>query len=167
MGLAGIYLIVSGGSPITGVFSHEHLLGNLLLLVGYLHKYGGLIPTFFSMITGTVLLLVFVAVAPVATAVARISARDWLLLAYIGVVATAIGYLVLNTAIRHVGVVRAVGFKFLIPVFGVALSVVFLRESLSASDLVGAGLVLLALYLTRARATGPGGSRAKGARPSP
>jgi drug/metabolite transporter (DMT)-like permease len=164
VGLAGIYLIVSGGRILSDILAYEYLLGNLLLLgasllfslysillKGYLGRYGGLIPTFFSMTAGTAILLLFIAATGTGSRLGAITPRDWLLLAYIGIVATAIGYLVLNTGIRHVGVVRAVGFKFLIPVFGIALSVAFLGERFTPVDAGGAALVFAALYLTQSR----------------
>jgi drug/metabolite transporter (DMT)-like permease len=69
------------------------------------------------------------------------------LLLYIGIVATAVGYLLLNQSFHHLGVVRAMGLKFLIPVFGFVLSVVLLQERPALMDYIGSGIVIAAVVL--------------------
>ena len=69
-GIVGVYLIVAGGQRLGDVVTHEYFLGNLILLGGALSvslynillkrfvvKYGGLIPTFLTMLSGALVLL--------------------------------------------------------------------------------------------------------------
>jgi len=158
-GLVGIYFLVSGGLRIGQVFQPEYFLGNVLLLSAallfslysifvkrYVSKYGGLAPTFLSMAAGTVLLIpaLFVGSGP---SFRSMNLVHWALLLYIGVAATAVANLLLNQSFHHLGVVRAMGFKFLIPVFGFVLSVILLQEKPGIVDYIGAGIVVLSVLL--------------------
>jgi drug/metabolite transporter (DMT)-like permease len=174
LGLGGIYLLVSGGTGLGQVLHRQHLLGNMLLLSAallfslysilikrYVSAYGGLAPTFLSMAAGTVLLI------PVLIIGSGPSLRSFnlvhaALLLYIGVAATAVANLLLNQSFHHLGVVRAMGFKFLIPLFGFVLSVVLLGETPSLVDYIGAAIVVVSVLLIQnAGAVRP--SRGRGA----
>jgi drug/metabolite transporter (DMT)-like permease len=158
-GLVGIYLLVSGGMGFSQLLRPEYLLGNMLLLSAallfslysifikrYVSAYGGLVPTFLSMAAGTVLLTP-VLILGTGASLHSITLVHGALLLYIGVVATAVAYLLLNQSYHHLGVVRAVGFKFLIPVFGFVLSVILLSENPTVMDYIGAGIVIVAVLL--------------------
>ncbi len=158
-GLVGIYILVSGGMGIRQVLQPEHLLGNVILLSAallfslysifvkrYVLTYGGLAPTFLSMATGTVLLIP-VLVFGSGPSISSLNLVHGALLLYIGVVATAVANLLLNQSFHHLGVVRAMGFKFLIPVFGFVLSVILLHEKPAIVDCLGAGIVIVSVLL--------------------
>jgi len=158
-GLIGIYLLVSGGMGLGQVLQPEYLLGNALLVSAallfslysifikrYVSTYGGLAPTFLSMAAGTVLLIPVLIIGS-GSSLRSLNLVHGALLLYIGVVATAIANLLLNQSFHHLGVVRAMGFKFLIPVFGFALSVVLLQEKPAVADYIGAGIVVVSVLL--------------------
>jgi drug/metabolite transporter (DMT)-like permease len=158
-GLVGIYLLVSGGMGIGHVLNPEYLLGNVLLLSAallfslysifvkrYVSKYGGLAPTFLSMAAGTLLLIPVLIIGGIPS-FGLLNLLHGALLLYIGVVATAVANLLLNQSFHHLGVVRAMGFKFLIPVFGFVLSVVLLQEKPAPADYIGAGIVVVSILL--------------------
>jgi drug/metabolite transporter (DMT)-like permease len=159
IGLLGIYLLVTGGMGTGQVLRLEYLLGNVLLLSAallfslysifikrYVSAYGGLAPTFLSTAAGTVLLIP-VLILGTGASLRSIMVVHVVLLLYIGVVATAVASLLLNQSYHHLGVVRAVGFKFLIPVFGFVLSVILLSEKPTVMDYIGAGIVIVAVLL--------------------
>ena len=158
-GVSGVYFIVTGG-PQGGFLTHEYFWGNLILLGGalsisiysillkrYVIKYGGFVPTFLTMLGGTVLLLIAVVVFTANGLFRDITPGSWLLLIYIGVVGTAFVYPLFNLALKAIGVVRAVGFKLLIPVFGIALSVILLRERPGLFTYAGTAIVIASVYL--------------------
>ena len=158
-GVSGVYFIVTGG-PHGGFLTHEYFWGNLILLGGalsisiysillkrYVIKYGGFVPTFLTMLGGTVLLLIAVVVFTANGLFRDITPGSWLLLIYIGVVGTAFVYPLFNLALKAIGVVRAVGFKLLIPVFGIALSVILLRERPGLFTYAGTAIVIASVYL--------------------
>ena len=159
-GVAGVYFIVAGGLRPGEILTHEYFWGNLILLGGALSisiysillkrfvvKYGGFIPTFLSMLSGTAVLLVVALFLTGSRIFQGINPGSWPLLIYIGVVGTALVYPLFNLALRATGVVRAVGFKLLIPVFGIALSVIFLGERPGIFTYVGAVIVIASVYM--------------------
>lgn len=169
-GITGVYLVVTGGRALGGILGHEHFAGNLILvgaalsislhtifLKRYVIRYGGLLPTFLTMLAGTVVLLPAAFTFTAGRPFSDLSLRHLPLLAYIGVVCTALVYPLFNRALRANGVVRAVGFKLLIPVFGIALSMLLLGERPGWATFVGAGVVIGAVFLIQTlRAHEPG-----------
>jgi drug/metabolite transporter (DMT)-like permease len=159
-GVAGVYLIVAGGLRLGDILTHEYFWGNLILLGGalsisiysillkrYVIRYGGFIPTFLSMLSGALALLVAAIIIDGNRFFQGITPRSWSLLIYIGVIGTALVYPLFNLALKATGVVRAVGFKLLIPVFAVALSVFLLGERPGLFTYVGAAVVIASVYL--------------------
>jgi drug/metabolite transporter (DMT)-like permease len=159
-GIAGVYLIVAGGLQLGDILTHEYFWGNLILLGGalsisiysillkrYVIKYGGFVPTFLSMLSGTVVLLVAAVLITGNQIFRGITFGSWPLLIYIGVVGTALVYPLFNLALKATGVVRAVGFKLLIPVFAVALSVILIGERPGLFTYAGAVIVIASVYL--------------------
>jgi drug/metabolite transporter (DMT)-like permease len=67
---------------------------------------------------------------------------------YLGVVITALGYLVWNWALVRVGASRAAVFVTVQPIAGAVLGVLFLHEPLTAFTLAGGALVVAGLWLT-------------------
>ena len=120
----------------------------LFFLKTYIVKYGSLVPTFVSMVAGTLMVVAACCIAGVDfRTLSKISMRDGLLLVYLGVGATAVVYLIFNKAIEAVGVVTATGFKFLIPVFGIALSILFLREKPGVFMFIGTAVIVVSIIL--------------------
>jgi drug/metabolite transporter (DMT)-like permease len=61
---------------------------------------------------------------------------------YIGVFATCLGFLMWNEGVRREGANGAMAFYNMLPVFGVLLGALFLGEHLTASQLLGGGLII-------------------------
>ena len=159
-GGVGVYFVVAGGLGPGDIPTHEYFWGNLILLGGalsisiysillkrYVIRYGGFIPTFLTMISGTVFLLSASLFLTGSDVFQGITLKSWPLLIYIGVVGTALVYPLFNLALKANGVIRAVGFKLLIPVFGIALSVVLLGERPGLFTYIGAVIVIASVYL--------------------
>ncbi|HSQ02898.1 MAG TPA: DMT family transporter [Burkholderiales bacterium] len=70
---------------------------------------------------------------------------------YFSVFPSVLAYFFWNRSVREVGANRAGFFMHLVPVFGIALSVVFLHESLAAFHAVGAALIFTGIYLASKR----------------
>jgi len=71
--------------------------------------------------------------------------------AYIAIFGSVLGFLSWSYGVAELGPARAGQFVHLMPVFGAALSFVFLGEPLSFPQLVGAGLVLTGIVLIEAK----------------
>jgi drug/metabolite transporter (DMT)-like permease len=166
LGLAGVALIVTGGRLGAAPFRQEHFLGNLVLTGGavaisvytillkrFITRFGGLIPTFLTMLGGSLFLAAGVAATGGWRELGGLGPRAWLLSAYIGVVGTALSYPLFYAALRGYGVVRSVGYKLLIPVFGILLGWLLLAERPGLPTLLGAAVVLGAVLLIQ-RAAG-------------
>ena len=145
--------------------SNKYVLGNLLCVLGavsisvyyiglkkYVKRFGSTIPTFITIAAGTVILFA-VALAGGAefSVLYSVNWKDWLRIVYIGVLATAVAYIIFNHALHAIGVIRATGFKFLVPVFGVVLSILFLGERANAAVYGGIGIVLVAIFFIQGR----------------
>ena len=82
----------------------------------------------------------------------RVDATGFLVIAYIGPVATALAYLGYTAAVPAVGPTRAGLFIHLLPPFAAALGMIFLDERLQAFHYLGAAAIFTGLYLTTATA---------------
>ncbi|MBN2552234.1 MAG: EamA family transporter [Spirochaetales bacterium] len=159
-GIIGVYFIVAGGFDVGDLVTHEFFWGNLILLGGalsisiysillkrYVIRYGGFVPTFLTMLSGTLILLAAALSICGGEVLRALTIDSRFLLVYIGVIGTALVYPMFNMALKATGVVRAVGFKLLIPVFGIALSVVLLGERPGVFTYIGAVIVIASVYL--------------------
>ena len=161
-GLLGIIFVVSGGN--FNIFSNggSELTGSLLLLCGSvsmclysivlkssIKEFGGLITTWFSMAIGTIMLL-FVSILSNSADFGLLAAIDTIdagLIIYMGIAATALSYLLFNLSLKELDVIKATGFKFLIPVSGVGLSIIFLGERPAIATYAGIIIVIFSIFL--------------------
>ncbi|MBN1835973.1 MAG: EamA family transporter [Spirochaetales bacterium] len=162
-GVAGVALVVIAGvgvSALGTLAARRFLWGNLILVGGalsisiysillkrYVVRYGGFVPTFLSMLSGAAVLFVVALIVLGRTPFSEVRGRQWVTLLYIGVIGTALVYPLFNLALKSAGVVRAVGFKLLIPVFGIALSYLLLGERPAMLSYVGAAVVIGSVLL--------------------
>ena len=160
-GLAGMILVITGGH-LSGGGNSAMLLGNLLLcgaalsmsvysiiLKKPIRRIGSLIPTYISMLAGTILLFIVNIFSGSFFSDLRMLTKpsDILLILYLGCAATALPYLLFNNALKHIDVIKATGFKFLIPVSGVSLSIIFLSERPEFAVYAGIIIVILSVFL--------------------
>jgi drug/metabolite transporter (DMT)-like permease len=70
-------------------------------------------------------------------------------LAYIGVMASAMAFLLWNRGVASVGAARAAPFMYLMPLYGSVLAFAFLGDAVQSFQVAGGALVLLGLWLAR------------------
>lgn len=75
------------------------------------------------------------------------NARSWAVVAYLGIVATGVAYLLFSAGLRHISAATSVALSKLEPVTAFALSILVVGESPSGLALGGLMLVLLGLWL--------------------
>jgi drug/metabolite transporter (DMT)-like permease len=102
----------------------------------------------YSSIVGTLLLFIPAAREGLFQKLPNISNFDWLCLAYLGVLGTALGFSLYYSAIAKIGATRAGIFINLVPLFGVLLSWLLLKEAVSPIVLAGGLLILAGVALT-------------------
>ena len=78
--------------------------------------------------------------------------RILLSLGYIGVLASALGFLLWNRGVARLGPVRAAPYMYLMPMYGSILSFLVLAEAVEGFQYAGGCLVLVGLWVARPRA---------------
>ena len=82
----------------------------------------------------------------------NLDAAAWASIAYSGVFSTGLAYVLWNWSVRRLGPSRTSAYTNLVPVCALAVAWIFLGERPGARQLAGGGLILLGLWLWRARA---------------
>lgn len=161
-GFTGMFLVVTGGSFKLG--ENTMLSGNLILIAGAvsmtlygifmkepIRKFGSLTATWISMAIGTAIILIInILINQNFFSDLRIpSGKEIILIIYLGSIATAAAYLLFSFGLHHIDVIRATAFKFLIPVTGVGLSVLFLGEKPAMAAYAGIIIVIFSIFLVQ------------------
>ncbi len=73
--------------------------------------------------------------------------KGWLSILYLGIFASALGYIFQQISIKSIGASKSAAFLNLTPFLSVLLGMVFLRESLSAVKIISGMLILAGIYL--------------------
>lgn len=93
-----------------------------------------------------------------------VSPRAWAALAFSSIFAVVISYVIWYTSVQAVGSARTAAFSNLIPIVAMVAARVMLGEPLGVSQVVGAGVVLLGVWLARGKVEPPRRSRARAPR---
>jgi drug/metabolite transporter (DMT)-like permease len=157
----GVFLIVVGsGKPLT--ITEQSLLGDLLVLTGtmcwsaytvlskpLLKRYTSLKLTSLTVAMGTPLLVLFSIPSINAQDWSSIPTQGWLSLAFSAFFAVAVGYAIWYTGVSRIGSARTSLYEYLITVIALATAWLFLSETMTPFQLVGAALVFIGLYTSR------------------
>lgn len=73
--------------------------------------------------------------------------KGWLSIFYMSFFASVLGYLIQMVAIRKIGASRSAMFINLVPIFTIIQSITILGEAFSLYKLLGAGIIILGVYL--------------------
>jgi drug/metabolite transporter (DMT)-like permease len=152
-GIAGVAFIVLGrpGAGLGGMHRGDALILLAVLcwavggefiqaLAGRMHP---MVVAAATHTFGTLLLAVHAALSPAPTVFPGAwSAEPWLLLAFSGIVAAALGNFAWYHSIGRIGAIRTSPAINLVPLFGVGFAVVALSEPLSGSQVLAVGLVV-------------------------
>jgi drug/metabolite transporter (DMT)-like permease len=82
------------------------------------------------------------------TNIENIPTNAWLSLLYLGIFGTVLGYIWYSEGMTTIGATRTAIFNNFVPVFAVMASVIFLKEEVPVSALVGGVLVISGVVLT-------------------
>jgi len=97
-----------------------------------------------SMLFGGLALLPFGIFSPITGTITVVSI---LMMLAFGVVGTAIAYLIYFALIRDIGPVKALMTTYVMPVFGIIWSILFLREVITLESIIGLLVILIGIYL--------------------
>lgn len=154
----GTVLLVTNGSLAGLSAAPLRLLGDLLILStglswaaynivlkGLLERYAPLCVLAYSTFAGTLFLAPLMWLeAPLN--LAGVSPAAWLNIAYLGFMASALAYLLWNSALSRTPVVTAGAYLYLIPVFTAIIAAFYLHESPGIFTFIGGLLVLSGTY---------------------
>lgn len=171
---AGIALAMLGTLTLTqagGALAGGHLKGDALtflaavsyaitpvMVLPLLRRYATITVMAIGMLFGT-LVLVAVAIPELLRQSWSVSVGAWGQLAYAAFGAGTLGYLLWYEGIGRIGPTRVAAYGYLIPVVGVTVAVVVLREAFTPAHAFGAAVILAGVTLARwpARARGEEG----------
>jgi drug/metabolite transporter (DMT)-like permease len=102
----------------------------------------------YSSVAGAAALAVPAGLEGLTGALGRVSLLDWASIAYLAVFGTVIGFVWFYQGVRLIGTTRAGLFINFVPISGVLLGYLILREPVTWSLAAGAALVLTGVYLT-------------------
>lgn len=112
-----------------------------------LDTYSPLLVTTYAALAGLAMLLPFLAVEPRATVAVFSDPRALMLMFFLGLVGSALGFLWYSQAMLALGAVGTAVYINLTPIFGVAAAALFLGERASPAVLVGGAVVVASLML--------------------
>lgn len=161
VGITGMILVITNGRFTTFVMEGTAVYGNLLLIGAslllslysmlikkYALKYGSIIPTWISMLSGTFFIMViniFRGQSP--AQLLTLPTMSIVLVLYLGIIGTSLTYLIFNKALIHMPVTTATSYKLLIPVFGLFFAVIFLGEQPGIATVTGIFVVVSSVYI--------------------
>lgn len=153
--ILGICLVVWGGSRNVLLQSHDTLRGDALMLTaamlwaGYtvggrplVERYGALPVTTWTVLVGTVGIVAAGAGSLDVPTLRALPLGVWMAVCYAGVLGIGVAYFIWYAAVRALGSTRTALFSNLIPVVALAVAWVWLKETPTLLQLLGAGLVL-------------------------
>lgn len=111
-------------------------------------KYSPLILTTYSFLLCSLFTLPFAIMEKPWVFIPATSIKGWIGVLYMSIFPSFIGYLVQQTSIKELGPSKTSIFINLVPVFSMVLSVVLLKERVTAITILSAALIVLGVYLT-------------------
>lgn len=102
----------------------------------------------YSAAIGCLLLLIPAWQHGIITSVPKASWQSWMAVIYMGITATALGYIWFYDAVKKLGAAQTTVVGNLTPVFAVLIAIIFLGESLTISTIIGGIMVMIGILLT-------------------
>ncbi|MGV9170879.1 MAG: DMT family transporter [Promethearchaeia archaeon] len=165
LAISGAAFIVLGGASIDAALVPSRILGDLIVLAStFFFALNGILGkiavksihsldfTFVSILISIPFLWLSAALTEDVTILLNVSLGNWFLMLWIGVVNTAISFALYYEAMRHIEAsTTQIGLN-LIAVWGVALSIILLAESLSFLEIFGGILTIVGVIITQSLA---------------
>ncbi len=123
--------------------------GSAVLAKPVLQKYSSLRVMTLGVFSAAILLLLFGSQPLLAQDWAQVSWKAWSALGYSIVFATVIAFVIWFRGIGELGPTRTAAYGYLIPLVAVLVAVIFLKEHISPLHILGGGVILSGVLLTR------------------
>jgi drug/metabolite transporter (DMT)-like permease len=156
--VAGIYIVVARGAAVAG----SSLAGDVLMMLSVacwtfytvgartlMARHSPLYITGVSMLFGTLLYVPAALPELVRVDWGAVSAWAWGATVFSSVFALCVAYLIWYIAVQQIGNTRTAVYSNVVPLVAMLVAAVWLGEPLTGSKVIGAGLVLVGVALTR------------------
>ena len=120
------------------------------LLSKSIHQHHPVPVTFFITLLGTLFLVPGVIIEGWGKPVPTISGNAWIAVLYLGILSSAVCYILYNQSLKTLTAAQAANFLNLDPVIGSVIALIFLKESFSTLQYFGGVLVLVGVWLSSA-----------------
>lgn len=160
LSLIGVALVVLGSAR--AATGEATLLGTLLVFSGtlcwtaftillqpYARRLDPIHLSAFTMLGGTIPMLVATPAALIATDWARVGLAAWIAIFYASVMSMGVAYIFWYRGLRVLGPTRTAMYGNLQPVIAIAVAWIFLREMPTVWQGIGTGTIMTGLFLTR------------------
>lgn len=161
LSFVGFYLVISK-QPGTFEFSWKNLKGDMMIFGGnfvwavytvfskpFLGRISPLKWSSLTLAIGTILYIPFCIPAFFKQDFRQVSFKAWAMLAFSGIFALAISYVVWYSSVKRIGNSKTVIYGNIVPIFTVIFAYVFIAERIGLWQGVGALIILAGVYLTR------------------
>jgi drug/metabolite transporter (DMT)-like permease len=165
--LLGIFFVISGSEKHLAL--NESLpVGDLLVLLSAItwalytvgsqnlaREYGALPVTAWTLCIATPIVSAAGLRSLISMDLGNVPIVSWIGVAYAGVFALAISYYFWNYSLEKIGAPRTAAFSNLVPVFALSTALVLLGEIPSIAQIIGTGIILIGLWITRQGKSAP------------
>ena len=161
LSFAGIALVIFGNAPVDEV-GKSNLLGDVLtlgaaiawgaytvLVVPLVKHHSPIRVTALSIAFGTVPLILLATPAFLSLDWSKVGLNSWLGVIYSGGFAIALGYVIWNRGVRHIGSARTAVYSNLNPILAAIIAFFVRGDALTIYHLIGAAVILTGIALTR------------------
>ena len=161
VGFLGVVLLVWQDLGVSGDAQGFLLGSGLIFLSGFgwaiyvvvskplIQKYGSFSITAMSLTLCSLVMVPMLARPSTLDTLAAMSARSWLELGYIAILATMVASISWNWAAARMTAAAAGAFLYLIPIIGVAAGAIILREQLTSGMITGGALILAGVAIAQ------------------
>jgi drug/metabolite transporter (DMT)-like permease len=161
LSFVGFYLVITN-HPGEFVFSWKNLKGDMMIFLGNFAWavytvfskpiLGRITPLKWSSLTlaaGTVFFIPFCFPAFVRQDFGQISLKAWIILAFSGIFALALNYVIWYMSVKKIGNSKTVIYGNILPIFTVVFASILIAERIGLWQAVGAVIILSGVYMAR------------------
>ncbi|MDP3975754.1 MAG: DMT family transporter [bacterium] len=159
IGFVGVLLVILNGQNPWTLIQSDYFLGSLILLISaidialfsifvkrYVERYGGLYVTTINVTVGSLLLLLISIVQGNFWSIAEVSLRTIWFCMLLGILSTALPYMIWNSSMQHLKASVAASYKLLIPIFSTILATLLFQETISIWIILGMAMTSVGIY---------------------
>jgi drug/metabolite transporter (DMT)-like permease len=161
LSFVGFYLVITH-QPGQFIFSWKNLRGDMMIFLGNvawavytvfskpnLERITPLKWSTLTLAAGTVFYVPFCFPALMSQDFGRISLKAWAILAFSGIFALAVNYVIWYMSVKKIGNSKTVIYGNILPIFTVLFASILIAETIGFWQAVGALIILLGVYLAR------------------